>query len=213
MTNKITIVDYGIGNLHSVKRAVEVSGGNDVCVSGRVEDIVWADKLILPGVGAFEDGMSGLQERGLVPHLLSAAQEGKPLLGICLGMQILGTSSEEFGFHSGLGLIPGYVKPIPSKSSDGSVLKTPFIGWAALELSNQQIHENNYLANVDGEAVYLIHSYQLVPNDPAHLLASYSVGGHKITAAVRHANVTGVQFHPEKSGEIGLQIIREFIDA
>lgn len=211
MTKRVTIIDYGIGNLYSVRRAVEVSGGENIRVSGCPEDIAEADKLILPGVGAFEDGMNGLRERGLVPHIIRAAHSGKPLLGICLGMQLLATSSEEFGLHSGLGLIPGEVKPIPEMSVDGDALKVPFIGWAPLFLNRQHSVEESCLANVQGKAVYLVHSYELKPDDRMHLLASYNVGGHMITAAVRHDNVFGVQFHPEKSGTVGLEIMRAFI--
>lgn len=213
MTKRVTIIDYGIGNLYSVKRAVEVSGGEDIRVSGCPEAIAAADKLILPGVGAFEDGMKGLRDRGLVPHIIAAGRAGKPLLGICLGMQLLATTSEEFGLHTGLGLIPGEVKPIPRKSIDGDALKVPFIGWSPLTLNEHHLSYKNYLATIQGKAVYLVHSYQLEPNDPSHLLASYSVGGHMITAAVRDGNITGVQFHPEKSGAVGLQIMREFICA
>lgn len=213
MTKRVTIIDYGIGNLYSVKRAVEVSGGQDIRVSGHPEDIAEADKIILPGVGAFEDGMKGLRERGLVKHIIAAVRAGKPLLGICLGMQLLATTSEEFGVHSGLGLIPGVVKPIPRMSIDGDVLKVPFIGWSPLVLNKNNPVEESCLANLRGNAVYLVHSYELVPNESTHLLASYSVGGHMITAAVRHGNVTGVQFHPEKSGTVGLQIMSEFIGA
>ncbi len=213
MTHRVTIIDYGIGNLYSVHRAVEVSGGSDIRVSGRAQDIAEADKVILPGVGAFEDGMSGLRERGLVPHLLAAARSGKPLLGICLGMQLLATTSEEFGLHDGLGLIPGEVKAIPRTSVDGETQKVPFIGWSPLELNARHPTQETCLAHAHGKAVYLVHSFHLEPNDPAHLLASYSFGGRSITAAVRQGNVTGVQFHPEKSGAVGLQIMREFIGA
>lgn len=213
MAKRITIIDYGIGNLYSVRRAVEVCGDVDIRVSGKPEDIADADKIILPGVGAFEDGMNGLRERDLVPHIIAAARAGKHLLGICLGMQLLASTSEEFGTHSGLGLIPGDVKAIPKTSIEGDVLKVPFIGWAPLILNAHHPDGRSCLDGANGKSVYLVHSYQLQPNDPAHLLASYSVGGQMITAAVRHGNVTGVQFHPEKSGTVGLQIMQEFIDA
>lgn len=211
MTKRVTIVDFGIGNLFSVMRAVEVTGGEDIRVSGRAEDIVDADKLILPGVGAFKDGMLGLRERGLLPHILSAVQRGKPLLGICLGMQLLATTSEEFGLHSGLALIPGKVKPMPRVSVHGDPLKVPYIGWSPLILSTQGLSEVSCLAKAHNNSVYLVHSYYFEPDDPKNILANYSFGGHLITAAVRHNNITGVQFHPEKSGAVGLEIIREFI--
>lgn len=213
MAKRIIIIDYGIGNIYSVKRAVEVSGNVDIRVSGKPEDIADADKIILPGVGAFEDGMNGLRERGLVPCLIAAALAGKPILGICLGMQLLATSSEEFGQHSGLGLIPGDVKAIPRTDVEGDTLKVPFIGWASLILNPQHPNGESILDGASGKSVYLVHSFQLQPSNPEHRLASYSVGGRMITAAVRHGNVTGVQFHPEKSGTVGLQIIKEFIGA
>lgn len=213
MAMRVTIIDYGVGNLFSVRRAVEVSGADHICVSARPEDIANADKIILPGVGAFEDGMNGLRKLGLVSPLIAAARSGKPLLGICLGMQLLATTSEEFGLHSGLGLIPGEVKPIPRKGIDGVALKVPFIGWAPMNLNPRHPLQESCLANSQGKAVYLVHSYHLEPSEPTHLLASYNFGGHMITAAVSHGNVTGVQFHPEKSGSVGLQIMYEFIHA
>jgi imidazole glycerol-phosphate synthase subunit HisH len=211
MGNRITIVDYGVGNLYSVRRAVEVSGGKDIRVSDKAEDIASADRLILPGVGAFEDGLRGLQERGLVEPLISAARAGKPLLGICLGMQMLASISEEFGSHAGLNLIPGEVKAIPRKSVDGEPLKVPFIGWAHVRIENERTDEDNYLRELGNRAVYLVHSFHVVPRDPIHLLASYSYGGNRITAALRKDNITGVQFHPEKSGAAGIAIMRDFV--
>jgi glutamine amidotransferase len=157
--------------------------------------------------------MNGLRERGLVSHLIAAAHAGKHLLGICLGMQLLATTSEEFGQHSGLGLIPGEVKAIPRTGIEGDTLKVPFIGWAPLILNPHHPYGESFLDASNGKSVYLVHSYQLQPRDPKHLLASYHVGGRMITAAVRDGNVTGVQFHPEKSGTVGLQIIKEFIGA
>lgn len=211
MAMRVTIIDYGIGNLYSVRRAVEVSGGKDIRVSGRAEDIAEADKVILPGVGAFADGIKGLRERGLVAPLLAAASTGKPLLGICLGMQLLASTSEEFGLHEGLGLIPGEVKAIPRTNLEGEAQKVPFIGWSPLMLNAAHPTQESCLAQADGKAVYLVHSFHLQPYDPSHLLASYTFGGRMITAAVRCGNVTGVQFHPEKSSAVGLQIMRAFI--
>lgn len=212
MAIRITIIDYGIGNLYSVKRAVEVSGGKDVLVSGRPEDIAEADKIILPGVGAFANGMNGLRERGLVPHLISAARAGKPLLGICLGMQLLATTSEEFGKHAGLNLIPGEVKHIPNKTIDGNTIKVPFIGWSPLILNEIFTKKRNCMINLNNKSVYLVHSYHFIPKEKEQLLATYNIGGKIITAAVKKNNITGVQFHPEKSGDVGLQVIKEFIN-
>lgn len=211
MGKQVTIIDYGVGNLYSVRRAVEVSGGEDIRISDRPADVTETDKIILPGVGAFEDGMKGLRERGLIAPLIDAARSGKQILGICLGMQLLATNSEEFGFHEGLSLIPGEVKPIPKVGIDGEQLKVPFIGWSPIILNETHAIDESCLFGAQGKSVYLVHSYYVQPSKPEHLLASYMFGGHRITAAVRHGNVTGVQFHPEKSGSVGLSILREFI--
>lgn len=212
MTNCITIIDYGVGNLHSVRRSVEVSGGEDIRVSGQIQDLIEADKIILPGVGTFEEGMKGLHERGLIAPLIEAAHSGIPILGICLGMQLLASNSEEFGLHEGLTLIPGSVKAIPKNGLNNEQIKVPFIGWSPLILSKEQSNENNCLSSANGKAVYLVHSFQLIPQNPAHLLAYYELAGQKITAAVRHKNIIGMQFHPEKSGCVGLSIMKTFIN-
>ena len=212
MSKRVMIVDYGAGNLFSVRRAVEVSGGADVVVSSRPADIDGADFLILPGVGAFEMGMSGLRERGLVDPIKAFAHSGRPLLGICLGMQMLASSSEEFGVHAGLVLIPGAVRPIPRISTNDVSIKVPFIGWAPLIVENPATADSGLLKGYSGSAsVYLVHSFHVVPADPAHLLASYVLGGHRITSAIGRDNIVGVQFHPEKSGEIGLSMMRRFL--
>jgi len=212
MRNRITIVDYGVGNLYSVWRAVEVSGGEDIRVSAEPEAIASADRVILPGVGAFEDGMRGLRERGLIEPILAYARSGRPLLGICLGMQMLATVSEEFGEHAGLDLIPGEVMAIPRKSATAEPLRVPYIGWAPILIESTEAATRGYLkAHAGNVAVYLVHSFHMIPRDPAHLLASYSFGGHRITAAVCKDNITGFQFHPEKSGAAGLAILKEFV--
>lgn len=212
MRNRIMVVDYGMGNLHSVRRALEVNGAQDIAVSARPDDLDDADRVVLPGVGAFADGMRGLAERGFVGPLRAYARTGRPLLGICLGMQMLATASEEFGVHAGLNLIPGRVVAIPHVATDGRPLKVPFIGWTALVIDNQAAREGSLLqAHAESAAVYLVHSFHVVPADPAHRLASYDFGGHRVTAAIRRENITGFQFHPEKSGAVGLEIVRHFV--
>lgn len=212
MANRVVIVDYGIGNLFSVLRAVEVSGCDDVCVSSNPNDIANAERIILPGVGAFADGMNGLRECGLVDPLLEAAGSGKHILGICLGMQLLATNSEEFGIHLGLGLIPGDVVAIPNRSIKDEPMKTPYIGWVSLQYRPRtQSDDIIPLQDLGKSAVYLVHSYHVTPYSQEHLLAVYDNGGHEITAAIKKGNVTGVQFHPEKSGPAGIEIIRNFI--
>ena len=211
MKNRITIVDYGIGNLFSVRRALAVCGATNVNISDRGDDLLHSDKIILPGVGAFEAGIIGLHERSLVASIIKAANEGIPILGICLGMQLMATISEEFGLHKGLSLIPGKVQPIPQYDRNGNQLKMPFIGWSTLIPNNALADDDGCLAGTTNRSVYLVHSYQFIPDDPSHLLASYDYGGNLVTAAVRNKNVLGVQFHPEKSGSVGLSIIANFI--
>lgn len=208
---QVTVIDYGIGNLFSVGRAIEHCGAQ-VQLSGEAAAIDAASHLVLPGVGAFADGMAGLRERGLVEPIRRYAASGRPLLGICLGMQMLASTSEEFGEHEGLGLIPGRVRPVPPVDNAGKPHKIPHIGWSALTPAPGVHWEGSPLAGTPvGAAVYLVHSFHVVPDDPAHLLAQCDYGGHRVTAAIRSAAVFGCQFHPEKSGAVGLEIMRTFV--
>lgn len=213
MKPPITVVDYGIGNLYSVQRALEQCGVEAIVTADpyRIEQ---AASLILPGVGAFADGMRGLLERGLDGPLRSYAQSGRRLLGICLGMQLLATVSKEFGSHSGLGLIPGRVAPIPAVGVDGRQHKVPHIGWSALVKPSQAPDwKRSILADtVPGEEVYLVHSYAVIPDSPAHRLADCDYDGQPICAAIQSGNIFGTQFHPEKSGSVGLRILQAFCD-
>lgn len=208
---KVVIVDYGLGNLYSVRRAFEVIGANDICISSSPAEISAADRLLLPGVGAFGDGMQGLREKNLDRAICEFSESGKPLLGICLGMQLLSTLGTEFGEHKGLGLIPGKVDAIPLVSEDGLSLKAPYIGWSSLNCPNNIDWGASVLADLTQEqSVYLVHSNHVIPDNPNDVLATYQYGGRKITAAVTKNNITGLQFHPEKSGEVGLKILRRF---
>lgn len=208
---KVAIVDYGIGNLFSVRRALECSGASAVLVTSEPGDIETADRLILPGVGAFADGMLGLRERGLAEPIYSFAKSGRPLLGICLGMQMLATESEEFGRHAGLGLIPGRVVAIPREGEDGRRLKTPFVGWSTL-VGSREAFAGSCLRDLnETDSVYLVHSFHVIPHDDDDLLAIYRYGRGEVTAAIRKGNVTGLQFHPEKSGSVGLRIMANFL--
>jgi glutamine amidotransferase len=211
MTLRVHVVDYGIGNLYSVSRAVEKAGG-EVCLTDNHAEIVAADRLILPGVGAFRDGMAGLSNRGLDQAVRSFAASGRPLLGICLGMQMLASESVEFGTNRGLGLIPGRVVPIPSHGVDGAPHKIPFIGWAALEPTRADGFAGTPLSEVgEGEAIYLVHSFHLEPENESNLLAVYRYDDVPVVAAVARDNILGCQFHPEKSGPTGLGILRKFL--
>lgn len=208
----VTILDYGVGNLYSVQRAFEVCGASDICVSSDPDVVRNADRLVLPGVGAFADGMQGLRDRGLDQAICEFANSGRPLLGICLGMQMLATSSEEFGEHAGLDLVPGKVHPIPSTDMEGADLKIPFIGWSHLDCPPEFNWNGSILESLNRkQAVYLVHSFQFLPKNHCNMFGTYQYGGHNITAAIAKNNIIGLQFHPEKSGHIGLKILAKFL--
>ena len=211
-TVPVTVVDYGLGNLYSVERALQ-STGAEVSLSSDPEEIARAPRLVLPGVGAFADGMRGLRERNLVEPLRRYASTGRPLLGICLGMQMLASVSEEFGEHEGLDLIPGRVRAISSSTVAGQPHKIPHIGWNALQPASSPWAGSMLEDTSPGTAVYLVHSFHVQPSDPRHLLATCEYGGHAITAAIRSGGIFGCQFHPEKSGPAGLQMLRAFLRA
>lgn len=210
MTGTVHVVDYGIGNLYSVARAIEAVGGI-ARVTTDPEELVQADRLLLPGVGAFRDGMAGLREAGVVDAVRAFAQSGRPLLGICLGMQMLATESSEYGVHEGLRIIPGRVDVIPSTDKDGRPCKVPFIGWASLEPAGDDFRGTILDVVKPEDSIYLVHSFQFVPNHRSDLLAVYRYGGHPITAAVARDNIFGCQFHPEKSGRTGLRLLERFL--
>jgi glutamine amidotransferase len=211
----ITVVDYGIGNILSVTRALNHCGA-EVLVTNLTNEIISARALILPGVGAFEDGMRGLRKYGLIEPIKDYASRGFPFLGICLGMQMMLDESEEFGIHQGLGLIPGKVIRINDITIKGEVQKIPHIGWNKLRLPNEREKswwEKTILANIGEKAeVYFVHSYTAVPDHDEHRLADVYYGGRMISAVIRKENIYGCQFHPEKSGEVGLSIIKNFLE-
>lgn len=208
----VTIIDYGVGNLLSVARACLHCGAEPMLTTS-AEDILAAERIILPGVGAFAKGMEGLHKYGLVDAIKQYAGSGRPFLGICLGMQMMFDSSEEFGNHKGLGLIPGTVVAIPPTATDGTPHKIPHIGWNSLVLPvSLSTWDETILAGIAPYAsVYFVHSFTAVPADQANRLADCLYNGRLISAAVRHGNLYGCQFHPEKSGEVGLAIIQNFI--
>lgn len=212
MKRSVTVVDYGVGNLFSVQRAFEVQGAT-VEFASDPRTIETAERLVLPGVGAFADGMRGLSERSLIPALRGYGTSGRPMLGICLGMQMLADFSEEFGRHEGLGLVPGKVVAVPAQGLDGSLGKIPHVGWTRLHRPLNRVDwSQGILDGVPVEsAVYLTHSYMLVPDDPQHRLADCFYNGQRIAAAVQAGRIFGCQFHPEKSGPVGLSIIERFM--
>ena len=203
----ITIIDYGAGNLFSVQNALNFLGVENN-ISSKVEDIISADKLILPGVGAFPDAMKMLDEAGLTEVIKEQAKK-KPLMGICLGMQMLFDESEEFGLHKGLGLIPGEVCPLADDLKDPS-LKVPHIGWNRLDIVPGRENDPLFKYTKPGEYVYYVHSFY-AKNCAANTLAAseYSI---PVTGAVKNGLVYGTQFHPEKSGDTGLRMLRAFAE-
>lgn len=198
----IAIIDYGVGNLFSLRSSLKFIGEQAV-VSGDAEEIRRADRLILPGVGAFSDAAAKLKDTGLAEVIRSEAASGKPIMGICLGMQLLFNKSYEYGEHEGLGLISGAVKPISDVIPSG--LKIPHIGWNALIKKK----EHPILRNVnEGECVYFVHSFYAADCESS-VIATAEYGA-QLTAAVADKNVIGCQFHPEKSGDVGMRILRAF---
>lgn len=209
-TPEITIIDYGVGNLLSVSRGLEHCGAK-VNMSSDPEFILKSQKIILPGVGAFPNGMRALIELGLDTAIKEVVNNGVPLLGICLGMQLLLDESEEFGITKGLGVIPGKVVPIPNNSVDGEIQKIPHIGWNSLVKSGVD-WQNTILQEVrEDDAAYFVHSFMASPEKSEDRLADALYGDHKISAVITKGNTTGCQFHPEKSGEVGLKILRNFV--
>ena len=208
---KVVVVDYGVGNLLSVQRAIEECGAEAV-TSSDPDVIAQAGRLILPGVGAFANGMKALKSLGLVEAIKAITADGIPLLGICLGMQLLLDESEEHGVTKGLGIIPGRVVPIPNMGSDGMPLKIPHIGWNSLVSAENTTWNGTILKSLTpGASVYFLHSFMAEPEDPSVRIADCSYGGSRIPAVIEHGNVVGCQFHPEKSQTIGLQILANFL--
>ncbi len=211
MSIKVSVVDYGAGNLLSVTRALAHVGAAPVLVSDSAA-IAEAGLLVLPGVGAFGAAMRELSARGLVEPLRVHARSGRPFLGICLGKQLLMEGSDEFGSHEGLGLIPGRVAAVPATGADGMPHRIPHIGWADLAEPTPGRWSGTIFQDArPGASVYFVHSFHACPADPADLLATVEYDGIHVTAAIGRGNITGCQFHPEKSGETGLALLRRFV--
>jgi len=208
----VVIIDYGIGNLLSVRRAIEFCGAS-VDISNDPSTILSAPRVILPGVGAFSNGMAELRRLGLDNVVRQIATCGTPLLGICLGMQMLLDGSDEFGANSGLGLIPGWVVKVPPIDAVGNPLKIPHIGWGSLTLAPGRTSWcGTLLEDVHTEeAVYFVHSFMAVPQNESNRVADCHYSGVAIAAVIQNGNITGCQFHPEKSGDVGLRILRRFV--
>ncbi len=201
----IAIIDYGVGNLFSLKSSFAAIGMEAV-VTSDADVIRAADRILLPGVGAFGDAAQKLRESGMADLVIEQANAGKPILGICLGMQLLFDKSYEYGEHKGLGLIPGEIRAISEVIPQE--LKVPHIGWNALKFKGEKSELFRYLN--DGDFVYFVHSFYGANCDES-VIATAEYGA-ELTAAVQKGNVYGCQFHPEKSGNVGLSILRAFCE-
>jgi imidazole glycerol-phosphate synthase subunit HisH len=213
MTGKVVILDYGVCNLLNVARAF-AHIGSDVEVTTNPAFAVAAERLVVPGVGAFQNSVTAVRKNGFDEAIVSFIATGRPFLGICVGMQMLFDTSEEFGLHQGLGVLPGVVKPIAATTNSGAALRVPHIGWNGLvEPEQGRDWTGTLLEHTPSTSpMYFVHSFAAVPEVHAMRLADCVYGGHRICAAVEHENIVATQFHPERSGEIGLNILRHFVN-
>lgn len=197
----LALIDYGVGNLHSVAKALESVGG-DVKLTCAADDIELADKIILPGVGAFGDCMKNLSATGLIPTIKAQIAAGKPILGICVGLQILFEGSEESPNVDGLKIFSGHVKKICAGD-----LKIPHMGWNSIKFGDSKLFKG-----LSGEPYfYFVHSYHAAPADK-NIIAATTNYGETVTAAIEHDNIFATQFHPEKSGDVGLHVLKNFVE-
>lgn len=207
---EIVVVDYGVGNLFSVQRALEVCGF-DAALTDDPERISDAERIVLPGVGAFSDGMAELRSRGLIEPIRGFVRSGRPFLGICLGMQMMFERSFEFGEHEGLGLVPGEVRPISRTGRAGLAHKIPHVGWSELIPSGDSRWDRTILDGLEsGSAQYFVHSFAAEPAHDGDRLADTNYNGLCLAAVIGHDRAWGCQFHPERGGPLGLRIIRNF---
>jgi glutamine amidotransferase len=207
----IAIIDYGVGNLYSLSSSLKHLNIETV-VTNRKEDLIQADRIILPGVGAFEDAMKKLSDSGMVEPLLEQVAAGKPLLGICLGMQLLFRESHEYGIHKGLGLVDGVVASLADDlkalGGQGAGLKVPHIGWNRLDIRPGHEADPIFQEFRPGSHVYYVHSFYAKECEESILATSEY--GLPVPGIVRKGNVIGMQFHPEKSGQVGLSLLSQF---
>jgi len=209
-----SIIDYGMGNLFSVKQACRYAGIDPVITADRsvIRD---SDALILPGVGAFGDAMKCLEDMGLIPVIKDFISTGKPFMGICLGLQLLMSESEEFGNHKGLDIIKGRVVKFPENNEDGNKNKVPQVCWNRICMNSNTVHkgwENTPLMGIDdGEFMYFVHSYYVLLDNKELILSTTDYGGMEYCSSILWKNVFAVQFHPEKSATEGLKIYKTWI--
>ena len=212
-SGKVTVIDYGIGNLLNVVRALQHCGAEVIVVENAAQVSVIPDRLVLPGVGAFTDGMLELEARGFDDLVKRFALTERPLLGICVGAQMLFDVGEEFGDHPGLGLIPGRVVPVPRIDALGKQHRIPHIGWSALEKPVARASwKNTILQCIETmEPMYFVHSFAPAPTNEEHRLADTYYNGVRICAAVASGSIYGCQFHPERSAQHGLDVLSTFL--
>lgn len=213
MTSKITILDYGMCNLLNVARAFEHEGAV-VTITDSAEQAAAAERLVVPGVGAFKDSLAEVRRRGFDDLIRNFVSTERPFLGICVGMQMLFEGSEEFGDHPGLGVLAGQVKAVPNTTLDGVAQRVPHIGWNELVQTETARSWNQTLLDglvANNAAVYFVHSFAAQPANQADRLADCLYGGHRICAAVQRGSVMATQFHPERSGPLGLAVVRRFM--
>ena len=210
MSIPVTVLDYGIGNLLNVLRALEHCGASPRVIDRATPEDADAGRLVLPGVGAFGDGMAELRARGFDELVRRFAQTGRPFLGICVGMQMMFDASEEMGEHHGLSLLQGRVVPVPPTGSDGAPHRVPHIGWRPLEPASAW--QGTIMEGVPpGERAYFVHSFSAEPADEQVRLADVHYDGRRLCAAVHRDNLYGCQFHPERSGAAGLRMLQRFL--
>lgn len=217
---KVGIIDYGLGNLFSVERAVRHVGADPI-ITADCKILGSCQRFILPGVGAFGDGMKGLEERGLVEFIKKTAKRGMPILGICLGMQLLMSESEEFGSHQGLNLIDGRVVRFAMPAPHSQPFKVPHVGWNCLSFNQKYLNAGNIQNNLEKVFLtrfansevfmYFVHSYIVVPKEARYILATTAYGNDIFCSIVLKDRTMGCQFHPEKSAETGLSIFKKFL--
>ena len=207
----VAIIDYGLSNLLSIKRAVSLYT-HEVEIVNAPDELMKADKIILPGVGAFHYGMDCLMRLGLKDVVKEKVWSGTPLMGICLGMQMLFDEGDEGGLYEGLGFIPGRVEKIPEEDVWGNKQNVPHIGWEKLILNKEATVSGDILKGISPEyEYYFVHSYEGQTESRRYCLAGIDYGGRTVCAIVQNDNVIGCQFHPEKSGEMGLKMISNFV--
>jgi len=209
---RIVIVDYNLGNIYSVQQAFIAIGQNPI-LSNNIEDIISADALVLPGVGAFGDAMKNIHDLKIFEPIIQFVKSGKPFLGVCLGMQLLFEESNEFGLHKGFNFIKGSIKKFPALNLAGLKLKVPQIAWNTIYKKDESAWVNTPLSEIkNNEYMYFVHSYYAIPSDIDDVLTLTKYDEIEYCSAVKKNNIFAMQFHPEKSGNEGLKVYKNWVE-